>query len=156
MNNNAFVVDNFGYLQMEYEAEFHKKMKDEGYEDPFWRRQQAARNLLNNLNINNSTDPRQWLVKKPLPTTTEEKQPQVLTPGKKYISCEEYTRQENEYIARSLYAKFGMDDRVRNYLIHIGREDLITELKPCMAGDRQCSLFCPDFPCDMDLGGGKE
>ena len=149
MSNGLFTIDNYGFMQMEFIEEFSQMMKDNGYEDPFWRHQQKAKQLFENMNANAKTDIRQWLVKNPLPTTYEETQPQVLTPGKKYISQEDWNIKKHEYVACKLYEMFGMDERLQLYCKHNNVEYLIKELKPCMAGDRQCSLFCPDFPCSI-------
>ena len=148
MNNKLPVLNQFGVLAMQYSSEFDKMMVEQGYENPFLRKQQLVQGALQNLNKNLLTDKREWLVKKPLSTDTSETQPQVLTSGLKYISRDDYIKQREEYIIRKLYEKFGMTDGLMDRIKYLKMEHLLSELKPCMAGDKQCTFMCPHYPCE--------
>lgn len=150
-DNRLIVVNQFGALAMQLNSEFDKKMTQEGYENPFLRRQNLVQGALKNLNKNLLTDKREWLIKKPLSTDTTETQPQVMTSGLKYISQQDYIKQRDEYVTRKLYEKFGLTDDLIARIKYLKLEYLLEELKPCLAGDRQCTFLCPHYPCGEEF-----
>lgn len=150
-DNRLIIVNQFGALAMEYSSDFEKKMIQDGYENPFLRKQRQAQDALKNLNQNILTDKREWLIKKPLPVDTEEKQPQVMTSGLKYISQDDYIKRRDEYVTRRLYEKFGLTDDLIARIKYLKLEYMLEELKPCLAGDRQCTFLCPHYPCGEEF-----
>ena len=141
-NDPVIVLSNEGYQKMQFIEEFDKYMEKEGYENPFWREVQTARKLFDKKNRKKTLT----IIKHGEKT----EQPTVLTPGLKYITSEEYTKRRNEYVTMKIYETFGFDaalKEIENYKL----QHLLDKLRPCLTGDRQCSMLCPIFPCE-----GKE
>lgn len=148
MNTGVFISGPFGEAITRYYQEFDNEMDKKGYENPFWRKQQISNQAFSNLNTNFATDKRFFLKQKPLSTNTKETQPQVLVQGKKYISIEDYIRQRDEYTVMKIYEISRLSDELKKFLIDKDMEYMIKKMKPCLVGDKQCNMFCPDFPCN--------
>ena len=138
-NDPVMVLTNEGYQKLQFIEEFDKYMEEQGYENPFWRELQTTRKLFDKKNRKKTLT----IIKhgeKP------EETPTVITPGKKYISIEDYMKRRNEYVTIKIYENFGFDaalKEIENYKL----QHLLERLRPCLTGDRQCSMLCPIFPC---------
>lgn len=138
-NDPLIILSNEGYQKMQFIDDFDKLMNKQGYENPFWREGQIAKQLFDKRNRKRT--------QKIIQHGEKVEQPTVLTPGKKYITKEEYIKRRNEYVTKRIYEEFGFDlalKEVENYKLY----DLLETLRPCLTGDRQCSMLCPIFPCE--------
>ena len=137
-NDPLIVLSNEGYQKLQFINEFDKMMEKEGYENPFWRERQITRRLFDKKNRKTTEKIIRHGEKQVIPT--------VLTPGKKYITTAEYLQRRNEYVAMKVYEEFGFDSAMKEVEAH-RLYHLLEKLRPCLTGDKQCSMLCPIFPC---------
>lgn len=137
------VIGAYGAACMQYNSDFTKKMRKEGYEDPFTRQ----RKIFNKFTkIKSSSDGTTTLQVDSDGLTAAGKEIKTFDPQLKYISVDDWIQQRKEYVAEQVYKNWPWE-YFKNYLQNQkGKLDyMLLDHFPCMSADHQCNLFCVKF-----------
>lgn len=139
-DSGPIVISSYGAACMRYSEEFSKKMRNEGYENPFARQQALARKMFKR-NTDGSVS---------IDLSKEEHLPEgtTLDPAKKYISVDDWIDQRERYVADKIYQEWDWE-HFTSYVTdsHKNIKDMLEYecYKPCETGDGQCTMFCPQL-----------
>lgn len=136
------IISAKGAAIMAYSNEFSKKMRKEGYESPFWRRQElfsrvCERDVEGPFGVKGTR-----IDTEKLHALEKEYEHKTINPNKKYISGDDWIEWRKLYTAEQIYKNMDWQT-FEDYVRQEHLERLLKDHFPCKTAEGQCSLFCP-------------